>query len=194
MRHAFVLMLGLALTMPSAVRAHCDRTDGPVAIAAREALETGEPSKVLIWVGPEQEAELKAAYELSKDARGEGGTAAILAERYLVEAAIRLHREAEGLPFDGVKAASTPLPRDIVVADEAIAAGSSEAVLGMLRSDLEAEVRDLFEAVKRAEQQRGASIDKGREWVDAYVRYVGFVHGLHATIEAGPEHGVGHRD
>ena len=194
MKPGFVLLVGIALAIPPALWAHCDRIDGPVAAAARQALEAGEPAQVLIWVGHEQEAELKAAYELAREAQAQGGSAAAVAERYLVEAAVRLHREAEGLPFDGVKPATTPLPSDVVVAEQALTAGKSDAVVAMLRGSLEAQVRELFDAVKRAEPQRGASVEQGREWVDAYVRYVGFVHGLHSTIAAGPEHGVGHRD
>jgi hypothetical protein len=194
MKTAAVLALGFALALPSVLWGHCDRVDGPVAVAAREALQVGQLARAAIWVGADQEKELTEAYELAMEARKQGGPAAAVAERYMVEAAVRLHREAEGLPFDGVKAASTPLPADIVAADRALASGRVDELIELLSGELEREVRELYEAAKREEAGREQSVAAGRQWVDAYVRYVGFVHGLHATIEAGPEHGVGHRD
>jgi len=38
---------------------------------------------------------------------------------------------------------------------------------------------------------KGENVEAGREWVDAYVKYVIYVNGLYKTIQAGPAHGVG---
>lgn len=189
-----ILLLVAACFLPAGAWAHCDRVDGPVAAAAREALQARQPAKILAWVGAEQDKELRAAYDLALQAREQGGAAADLAERYLVDTAIRLHREAEGLPFDGVKPATSPMPQDITVAEEALAKGQVDGVVALLNEDLSHQVRQLFEAVKSQQAERDRSLEGGRRWVDAYVRYVAFVHGMHAAIEAGPEHGVGHED
>ena len=191
-RIAMVLVLGCLL--PSGLWAHCDRVDGPVATAAREALQTGQPVKVLAWVGTAQDRELRDAYELALEARKQGGSAADLAERYLVETAIRLHREAEGLPFDGVESAATPVPRVIVVAEQALAKDQVDDVLALLDAELHGQVRRLFAAAGNQPADRDANLEAARQWVDAYVRYMGFVDGLYEAIEAGPEHGVGHRE
>lgn len=191
-RTAMLLVLGCLL--PSGLWAHCDRVDGPVAAAAREALRTGQPVHVLAWVGTAQDRELQAAYELAVKAREQGGPAADVAERYLVETAIRLHREAEGLSFAGVQPATTPLPRVVVIAEQALEKGQVEDVLALLDAELEGQVRRLFAAASSKPVDRGANLEAARHWVDAYVRYMGFVDGLYEAIEAGPEHGVGHRD
>jgi len=193
MRKVAVLLV-VGCLVPSVLRAHCDRVDGPVATAAREALRTEQPVKVLAWVGVEQDRELREAYELSVEARKQGGRAADLAEQYLVETAIRLHREAEGLPFEGVKPATNPVPRVIVVAEQALAKGQVDEILALLNAQLDGQIRQLFAAANAKQADRGRNLEGARQWVDAYVRYMGFVDGLYEAIEAGPEHGVGHRD
>ena len=157
-------------------------------------MQAQEPARVLIWVGHEQEELLLEAYELAIEARKQGGPAAELAEKYLVETAIRLHREAEGMPFEGVKPSTTALPRDITIADEALVKGQVDDVLALLKGALEEKVRGLFDSAWSQQADRHQSIEAGRRWVDAYVRYLVFVHGLHGAIEAGPEHGVAHVD
>ena len=57
---AFIALASLATAAPAA--AHCDSLDGPVVEAAREALATGEVERVLIWVRPGDEAEIRDAY------------------------------------------------------------------------------------------------------------------------------------
>ncbi len=108
--------------------------------------------------------------------------------------AIRLHREAEGMPFEGVKPSTTALPRDITIADEALVKGQVDEVLTLLKGALEEKVRGLFDSAWSKQVDRYQSIEAGRRWVDAYVRYLVFVHGLHGAIEAGPGHGVAHVD
>jgi hypothetical protein len=157
-------------------------------------MEDQEPARVLIWVGHEQEKELLEAYELAIEARQQGGPAAEVAEKYLVENAIRLHRQAEGMPFEGVKASTTLPPRDITIADEALVKGQVDELLALLKGELEEKVRGLFHSAWSQQADRHQSIEAGRRWVDAYVRYLVFVHGIHGAIEAGPEHGVAHVD
>ena len=45
---AFVI--GLLTLAPGAAGAHCDTMSGPVIMAARQALDTGNVDLVLIWV------------------------------------------------------------------------------------------------------------------------------------------------
>jgi hypothetical protein len=135
---------------------------------------------------------LREAYEFAVELRGQGDRAGELAERYLVETAIRLHRQAEGLSFDGVKPATEPLPRVITAADASLDKGQVDEVVEELGREMEAQVRKLFAAAKGRQAGREESLEAARAWVDAYVRYLGFVDGLHEVIEAGPEHGVGH--
>lgn len=170
--------------------AHCDRINGPVADDAREALETKKFEVAAKWVGKEQEKKLRTVYEETLPVFQMGGKARNLAEQYFIETTIRLHRAAEGFPYTGVKPAS-PLPEDIAAAEKALDTGNLEPVSNLLASEMRTKLQDLFKQVREAKKHKQQSLSAGREWVDAYVRYVIYVHGLYQTIQAGPEHGVG---
>lgn len=191
---AALLATAAAATAPAVAHAHCDRLDGPVAQAAREALDSGRFAAVQIWVAEAQQAELREAFEIALQAQDDGPDAARLAERYAIETAVRLHRQAEGMSFEGVKPAGLPLPDDIRLGDQALETGDPEPVLELLGHELDHKARELFATARAARARRQESVEAGREWVDAYVRYIVFVHGLEQAIASGPAHGVGHAD
>ncbi len=63
-RGLLLVAIGLLVLAPvGAAQAHCDSPKGPVATAARAALEEQDISLVLPYVPPEAEAELTAAFE-----------------------------------------------------------------------------------------------------------------------------------
>ena len=182
------LLLALA---PGPVRAHCDRVNGPVAQAARQALSSGEYETIAIWVSEEQAPELEERFQQALPVYNQGGQARELAERYFMETAVRLHREAEGMPYTGLKPAQAPAP-DIAAAEKALQTGDLTPVLDLLGAELEQQTAAWFRQARQARRAyEGAEVAAGREWVDAYVKYIIYVHGLHQAIQAGPEHGVG---
>ena len=72
-----VAALGVALPFATPASAHCDGLDGPVVGAARKAFEAGDANPVLIWVQPQDEAEVRRAFaeaiavrKLNSKARG----------------------------------------------------------------------------------------------------------------------------
>jgi hypothetical protein len=172
-----------------AVYAHCDTMSGPVAVAARKALESSDIGLVQIWVGPSQEKELGERFRQCLSVRKMGGSAKELADKYFIETAIRLHRQAEGMPFTGVKPAQ-PLPTDIAAAEKALQMGDIEVVTDLLSGEIKYGVQKWFDAAMQAKKHKDEGVEAGREWVDAYVKYVVYVHGLHNKIQAGPQHGV----
>lgn len=177
--------------LPWNARAHCDAVNGPVAVDARTALKNEDVGTVAIWVGEEQGDELKSAYKQALPVFKMGGRAGELAERYFMEAAVRLHRAAEGMPYDGLKPAR-PLPKDIAVAEKALQTGDLQPVTDLLAKELRRETEHYFQnALAAKEKYNGDSVARGRDWADAYVKYVIYVHKLHQTIQSGPAHGVG---
>ena len=63
-----LMSAALYLSMaPVSARAHCDGLDGPVVMAARKALETGNVNLVLIWVQKASEPEIRTAFEVGSD-------------------------------------------------------------------------------------------------------------------------------
>ncbi len=169
---------------------HCDTMSGPVAVAARESLQTGDFEPVQIWVSKEQEEELREKFQQCLSVYQQGGEAKELAKNYLIETAIRLHRAAEGITFAGVKPAQ-PLPSDIAAAEKALEKENIKIITDLLTEELITESQKWFEKAVQAKQHKDESVEASREWVDAYVKYVIYIHGLHQKIKAGPKHGVG---
>jgi len=189
-RILLVVIVIICVSMLPSVYAHCDTMSGPVAVAAREALQTGNLETVQIWVGKEQEEELRNKFQQCLSVYQQGGEVKELAKNYFIETAIRLHRAAEGMSFTGVKPAQ-PLPPDIATAEKALEKQNVEIVTDLLTKELVTETQKWFEKAIQAKEHKYESIEAGREWVDAYVKYVIYVHGLHKKIKAGPKHGVG---
>ncbi|MDA3903421.1 MAG: DUF6448 family protein [Desulfuromusa sp.] len=170
--------------------AHCDTESGPVAVDARKALETGKFVPVAIWVGEDQNDELHSAFVQCLPVYQMGGKAKALAERHFMDTAVRLHRQAEGLPYTGLKPAQ-PLPADIATAERALDTGDLQPVSNLLQTELEKKLTMVFDEARKARSNKDKNLTAGREWADAYVKYVIYVHGLYKTIQAGPKHGVG---
>src|SRR5512133_644307 len=118
----FVGVLIVSLATPRPAQAHCDSEQGPVAMAAHQALDKNNVKLILPYVQPESEKELTAAFKQALEVRKTGGSAKELADRYFIETAIRLHRTGEGAPYTGVTDETTPMA--ILVADKAMATGS----------------------------------------------------------------------
>ncbi|MEX2657143.1 MAG: DUF6448 family protein, partial [Balneolales bacterium] len=113
-----------------------------------------------------------------------------LAERYFMSTTVRLHREAEGMPFTGLKPAQ-PTSNDIQIAEKALQSGDIKPVTDMLAEEIQKKTSKLYSEAQKAQQRKDQSVEAGREWVDAYVRYIVYVHKLYQSIQAGSAHGVG---
>ncbi len=183
------LLSFLFVVVPISAGAHCDRVNGPVATDAREALQSGSINPVAIWVGAEEMPELRDAFEQSLGAFKMGGEAKDVAEQYFMSTAVRLHRQAEGFPFEGLKPAQ-PVPEDIALAEKALNTGEIQLVTTYLSKELQNQTERLFQNAMEKKQQKDQSVDAGREWADAYVKYVIFVHALHQSIQSGAPHGI----
>lgn len=171
-------------------QAHCDRVNGPVAVAAKQALETGDVSKALIWVGDRQTKELRSKFQQSLKAFNHGEESQKLAEQYFMETTVRLHREAEGMPYTGLKPAQ-PSSEDIQTAEQALNSGDLTPVTDLLTDEIRQKTNELYQDAMEAKDSREQSVEAGRQWVDAYVKYIVYIHSLHQKIQAGPAHGVG---
>ncbi len=106
-----------------------------------------------------------------------------------METAVRLHREAEGMPFTGLKPAS-PNPPDIEAAENALERGDLDPVITLLSNKMDEETSIWFQEAIEAKKNKEQGIASGREWVDNYVKYITYIHKLYQVIEAGPPHGV----
>jgi hypothetical protein len=172
---ALVMVTVAILLIPaSALHAHCDAVDGPVAADARRALEIGDLTPALKWVYAEQEIELSRAFDLAASVRAAGGENRELADLWFVETAVRLHRLSEGAPYEGLKPAGIDYGPAIRAADAAIGSGSLEALEHLLVEGVTDGLHRRFEAAMEARHHAEETTEAGRRWVAAYAELVHF--------------------
>lgn len=180
------MVTAFALTGPAS--AHCDAEDGPVAKDVKLALEQGELESILKWINAEDEPELRSVFEQAMRVRARGGEAEELADRYVLETAVRLHRMSEGAPYTGIKPAGQPLPAPVAAVDAALQGESADELIEYLQEAIEVAVRKRFNEALAARGQMSKSVEHGRAYVHSYVELVHYVKPLHELIHATGAH------
>lgn len=166
------MVLFSTLFCSSIAFAHCDTPDGPVIIAAKKAIETGNVKLVLIWVGADHENEITNSFQKTLEVRKLGPTAMDLADNYFFETLVRIHRAGEGEPYTGIKPAGSGHTPAIVAADKAVETGSSDALKKLMGKKFTKEVEERFNSVIKAKNYNPEDVKAGREYVKAYVSFV----------------------
>lgn len=194
MKHYIYLITSIALLIfifvPNQVWAHCDGLDGPVVTAAKKALDLNDVNLVLIWVQPDDEANIIADFDHTIKVRGLGAEAKELADTYFFETLVRVHRAGEGAPYTGLKPAGRDLGPAIPAADKAVDAGSAKEVLALLNEAVNNGLHERFISVQRLKSYNKDDVAAGREFVKAYVELLHYVEPIFemATKEAGYSH------
>ena len=184
LRTIIPLALTAALLLAPPASAHCDGLDGPVVAAARQALQSGDPNPVLIWVQPDDEAEVRRAFTEAVAVRKLGPQARDMADRYFFETLVRVHRAGEGAPYTGLKPAGRDLGPAIPLADQAVESGSDAEVATFAAKEVEQGIHQKFADLQRKRNFRPDDLAAGREYVASYVTFVHYVEGLHLAAEA----------
>ncbi len=180
------VLFGYGFIAPTTAAAHCDTMEGPVVNTARIALEKGDVTPVLKWVRKEHEDEIKDQFKKTLAARKQGKESKELADRYFFESLVRIHRAGEGAPYTGLK--SEPAEPIIQAADKAIDSGSADQLVKHVSEAVAVGVRERFNRVKETKKHADESIEKGREYVEAYVVFTHYVERLHQDVSSGIEH------
>jgi hypothetical protein len=175
-------ILLLTLQLGSTVFAHCDSYDGPVIKDALEALKTNNVNLVLKWVDESQEQEITSLFQKTYSLRNGDKETYGLVEKYFFETLVRLHRETEGAPYTGLKEAGTT-KQIVLLSDNAIAAKSADDLLSKLNSHIESVVRQKYDKVVKLDKVKNESVEKGREYVEAYVDYTHTLEAIHDILE-----------
>ncbi len=171
--------------------AHCDTLDGPVATLARQSLDKGDVKIVLPWVAREKEGEIRKAFDLAAAVRGKGEKEKELADTYFFETLVRVHREGEGAPFTGLKAAGLDLGPAIPAADKALETGNPKALLELVNATVHEGIHKYYTEAKERKAHAGESVEAGRAYVQAYVPYLHFVERLYNDATTPIAHGTG---
>lgn len=180
----FTVLFGMFLTLvssPDFASAHCDGLDGPVVAAARQALDTGDVGRVLIWVQEADEPEIKLAFSRSMVVRRLGPEARQLADLHFFETLVRVHRAGEGAPYAGLQPAGRDLGPAIPSAERALDTADAGALSTLLNGATSAGLASRFREVLEAKRDAGKSVAAGRRYVSAYVQYIHFVEDLYKT-------------
>jgi hypothetical protein len=186
-----LLVLTLSLMLPARVLAHCDGLDGPVVKSARAALEARNVALVAIWVQPQDEPEIRRAFDQTLVVRSLSPQAKELADRFFFETVVRVHRAGEGAPFTGLKPAGRDLGPAIPTADKALEKRTLDPLVTLLTDTMRDGLRQHFHEVVSASTYDVADVAAGRDYVRAYVAFVHFVERLY---EASTTAAHGHVD
>ncbi len=186
-RYALFLVTVTALLFPRPAAAHCDTLAGPVVADARRALQSGDPTPVLKWVKPENEAVILDAFARALSVRAQGPEARELADQFFFETLVRIHRAGEGAPYTGLKPAEAVDPVT-VESDRALASGDADALAAAIEQGISRGVRQRFARVLEAKKHASDSVEAGRAYVEAYVEFTHYVERLHTAAGATGEH------
>ena len=180
-----------SLATPTPAAAHCDSLDGPVVQAARAALAQGDVSLVLLWVRPQDENEIRDAFQRTVRARSAGGDATEVADRWFFETLVRVHRAGEGAPFTGLRPAGEGLSPGVAAAEGALHEASPDALTARLADHVASAVAERWAEVNRLSGFAPNDVAAGRAWVEAYVSYLHFVEELVALVHGSGAHTEG---
>lgn len=165
---------------------HCDSLDGPVVTAARLALQEGSVDPVLPYVHAEGESEVRQAFELAGKVRTLGPEARDVADRWLFETVVRVHRAGEGAPFTGLKPTGLDVGPVIPAAEQALESGSpaplADTLCEIVRDQIERRHAHAMELKKRA----GEDVPRARAYVEAMLDLQVWAHAVYRQASADP--------
>jgi hypothetical protein len=170
---------------------HCDSLDGPVVVAAQEALRHEDVSLVLPYVPAECEAEVGDAFSMTLKARGQGAEARDVSDRWFFETVVRLHRAGEGEPFTGLKPAGLDVGPVIPVAERAIRDEDPAPLAELLVHVVRDETQQRFQRMLSLKAEAGTGGEAARAYVSAVLGLQVWAHGLALAARAEP-HGARH--
>ncbi len=167
--------------------AHCDGEDGPVIKSARQALDSGNVNRVLVWVQPTDEAQIKDAFRKATEVRDLNPAAKELADHYFFETLVRVHRAGEGAPYTGIKPAGRDLGPAVVAGDKALQTGAVEPLANLLTQAVHKSVGGQFREVIAKQNFKVDDVEAGQAYVKAYVEYIHSVERIYEAA-ASPAH------
>ena len=168
--------------------AHCDTLDGPVVLAAKKSLATGNINYAIIWVQEEQQAEIKEAFESAVSVRKISKAAQQFADKSFYETLVRVHRAGEGAPYNGLKPAGFDMGPAIPAADKSIISGNTADLEKFLILKMKESLDKYFKELQEKKNYNVNDVKAGRAYVKAYVEYIHSVERMYQSTVV-PAHG-----
>ena len=123
--------------------------------------------------------------------RALGAEARALADRFFFETLVRVHREGEGAPYTGLKPPGTAIDPGIAASDTALEAGSVDPLVKLLTAEVDKGLRHRFAKAADTRTHAAESVEKGRQYVAAYVAFMHYAERLLADASTTAAHGEG---
>ena len=157
---------------------HCDSLDGPVVVAARQALDADDVAVVLPFVPLEGEDEVRAAFDLARKARVEGPDARTVADLYFFDTVVRVHRHGEGAPHNGLRPAGLDVGPVIPLAEQAVQTGDPTALTNFLNTVVRDESERRLRDVLALRADAGGGVPAARAYTSAMLGFLVWAHQL----------------
>lgn len=186
-----LILTSVIFIFSSSAFAHCDSYDGPVIKDAKKALETNNVNLVLKWITAEQENEIIPLFNKTYSVKFGDKEIYAIVEKHFFETLVRLHRETEGAPYTGLKPAGTT-KQIILMTDKALEDENIDNFLVKLDNHINKIVREKYHKVAELKKAKDVSVEKGREFVAAYVDYTHTVEAIHDILEHSGSTYAGH--
>jgi hypothetical protein len=162
---------------------HCDSLDGPVVLAAREALAAGDVDLVTPYVHADGEPEVRDAFDRTIKVRALGVEAADLADLWFFETVVRVHRAGEGAPYTGLKPAGLDVGPAVPAAERALVTGRPDGLVDLLSGEVREQVTHRLTRALRL-KARGDTVEARREYVEAALGLQVWAHTVHLQLNA----------
>ncbi|MFZ2644398.1 MAG: DUF6448 family protein [Verrucomicrobiia bacterium] len=172
---AVAVSAGVCLLGLPAARSSGDIADGPVVTAAKTALEKGDVTPTLKWVKKDREAGIREAFRKTLAVRKLGPEAKELADNYFLNTLVRIHRAGSGATCPEQKPSGTEVEAAVAKADAALISGRVQPLAKALADDMTDGIRKRFERAHAAKENADSNAEAGREYVEAYVEFIGYV-------------------
>lgn len=172
---------------------HCDTLDGPVVLAAKKALDTGNVNWLLPWIYEGGEEQVRSAFNKVLEVHKLKNASAIeLADLWLFETAVRVHREGEGAPYTGLKSAGLDNGPIIPRVERALEKDDPQEIIDFLQHQVEHAIKERFQKIIERKEYDINDVHAARTFVQSYLGLTLFSHHLYLWIKSGGDHQEGH--
>ncbi len=164
---------------------YIDSMDGPVVKAAENALDSEDVKHLLPYVSSKDEEELKDAFEKTLSVRELSSEAAELADHWLFETTVRLHRKKQKKPYTGLKAAGTDWGPVIPKIDQAIESENLDELLDFLLNFIREDIEGRFEDLLAKKEYDTGDVEEARDYIDAREEFIKYTSKFYSYVEEG---------
>lgn len=164
---------------------YIDSMDGPVVKAAESALDMENIKHILPYVSPEDEGELKDAFEKTLLVRELSGEAAELADYWFFETAVRLNRKEEDKSYTGLKSAGMDWGPIIPKVDRAIETENIDELLNFLLNSIREDIKSRFDDVLSKKDYDVNDVEDARDYLNSRAEFVDYTKKFYNYIEKG---------